>query len=130
MQKAGRPHSQEDQTETQDLLRAMAGHNANAQLPMVNRTRRAVRIADQSRREQGERGRRHIGITLFAFGAIFVILAPAMWGSIDDLIGGEHFSDLPTQVTLLATFLMLAVMGALGAMWRSHNDQDGYRQDR
>jgi hypothetical protein len=112
-----------------DLLRAVSGRDVNAQLPVVARTRRAIRVADETRREQGERGRRQIGITLFAFGAIFLILAPAMWGSIDDLIGGEHFSDLPTQVALISTLLMLSVVAALVAVWRSRSGKDGFRQD-
>jgi protein-S-isoprenylcysteine O-methyltransferase Ste14 len=111
------------------LLRAFAGRDANAQLRVVARTRRAIRVANESRREQGERGRHDIGITLSVLGAIFVVLAPAMWGSLDDFFGGEHFGDLPTQVTLLSTFLMLAVVGALVAVWRNRTNQDEYRQD-
>ncbi len=77
-----------------------------------------------------QRGRHHIGITLFVFGAIFLVLAPAMWGGLDDLFGGEHFGDLPTQVMLLCTFLMLAVVGALAvALWRNQANQQDYRQD-
>jgi hypothetical protein len=116
--------------EPEALLRAVTGRDANAQLPMVTRTRRAIRIANESRREEGERGRHHIGVTLFVFGAIFLVLAPAMWGSLDDLFGGEHFGDLPTQVMLLCTFLMLAVVGALAvALWRNQANQQDYRQD-
>jgi hypothetical protein len=124
-----RPHTPKEEAH-EALLRAVAGRDANAQLPMVTRTRRAIRIANESRREEGERGRHHIGVTLFVFGAIFLVLAPAMWGSMDDLFGGEHFGDLPTQVMLLCTFLMLAVVGALAvALWRNQANQQGYRQD-
>jgi len=124
-----RPHTPKEE-EPEALLRAVTGRDANAQLPMVTRTRRAIRIANESRREEGERGRHHIGITLFVFGAIFLVLAPAMWGSLDDLFGGEHFGDLPTQVMLLCTFLMLAVVGALAvALWRNQANQQDYRQD-
>jgi hypothetical protein len=112
-----------------DLLRAVAGLDVRAQQPLVSRTRRAVRVADESRRVQGERGRRQIGITLFVFGAILIVLAPAIWGGLDDLMGGEHFADLPAQVHLFSGFLMLAVVGALVAVWRSHQKPDGYRQD-
>jgi protein-S-isoprenylcysteine O-methyltransferase Ste14 len=111
------------------LLRAVSGRDANAQLPIVARTRRAIRVANQTRREKGERGRHHIGITLFVLGAIFVALAPAMWGSMDDFFGGEHFGDLPAQVMLISTFLMLAVVGALITVWRNRTNQDEYRQD-
>jgi hypothetical protein len=124
-----RPHTPKEE-EPEALLRAVTGRDANAQLPMVTRTRRAIRIANESRREEGERGRHHIGVTLFVFGAIFLVLAPAMWGSLDDLFGGEHFGDLPTQVMLLCTFLMLAVVGALAvALWRNQANQQDYRQD-
>jgi hypothetical protein len=124
-----RPHTP-NKEEPEALLRAVTGRDANAQLPMVTRTRRAIRIANESRREEGERGRHHIGVTLFVFGAIFLVLAPAMWGSLDDLFGGEHFGDLPTQVMLLCTFLMLAVVGALAvALWRNQANQQDYRQD-
>jgi hypothetical protein len=112
------------------LLRALAGRDANAQLPLVARTRRAIRIANDTRREQGERERHHMGISLFVLGAILLVLAPALWGSLDDFFGGEHFGDLPAQVTLLSIFLMLAVVGALLVVWqRSRGNQDDYRQD-
>ena len=124
-----RPHTPKDEGH-EALLRAVAGRDANAQLPMVTRTRRAIRIANESRREEGARGRHQIGVTLFVFGAIFLVLAPAMWGSLDDLFGGEHFGDLPTQIMLLCTFLMLAVVGALAvALWRNQANQQDYRQD-
>jgi hypothetical protein len=122
------PRAPKDETR-EALLRAVSGRDANAQLPLVARTRRAIRVANDTRREQGERGRHHIGITLFVFGAIFLVLAPAIWGGLDDLLGGEHFGDLPAQVTLLSTFLMLAVVGALGVVWRNRHKQDEYRQD-
>jgi hypothetical protein len=111
------------------LLRAVAGRDANSQLPIVARTRRAIRIANDTRREQGERERHHIGITLFALGAILLVLAPVLWSSLDDFLGGEHFGDLSAQVTLLSSFLVLAVVGALAVVWRNRGNQDEYRQD-
>jgi hypothetical protein len=114
---------------SQDLLRAVTGHDAGAQLPVVARTRRAIRVADESRREQGERDRRTFGISLFAGGALFVLLAPVLWDSVDDLISGEHFSDLPTQVALISTLLMMSVVAALAVFWRSRSGHDEFRQD-
>ena len=114
---------------SQDLLRAVTGHDANAQLPVVARTRRAIRVADETRREQSERERRTLGISLFAGGALFVLLAPVLWDSMDDLIGGEHFSDLATQVALISTLLMMSVVAALVVFWRGRSGRDGFRQD-
>jgi hypothetical protein len=120
--------SRQEEQETRDaLLRAVAGHDANAQLPVVARTRRAIRVANESRLVQGERGRRQIGITLFVFGTIVVLLAPVIWGAVEDLVGGEHFADLPAQVMLLSAFLMLAVGGALAVAWLGRRGQDEYR---
>jgi protein-S-isoprenylcysteine O-methyltransferase Ste14 len=124
------PGHMNDKETREALLRAVAGRDISAQLPVVARTRRAIRVANETRREQGERGRHNIGVTLFVLGAIFVVLAPAMWGSLDDFFGGEHFGDLPTQITLLSTFLMLAIVGALVVVWRNRAaNQDEYRQD-
>ena len=118
------------ETESREaLIRAIAGRDANAQLPIVDRTRRAVRIASHTHREQGERERHHMGITLFAFGAILLVLAPALWGGVDDLFGGEHFGDLPAQVLLLSSFLVLAVVGALAVVWHNRTRHDGYKED-
>jgi hypothetical protein len=108
------------------LIRAAAGRDANAQLPLVARTRRAIRIADQARREQGKLGRRNIGIALFTLGALIVLVAPSLWNSIDDFAGGEHFGDLPLQITLISTLLMMSVVVALVILWRSQSGHDGY----
>ena len=112
-----------------DLLRAVSGRDVNLQLPVVARTRRAIRVADENRREQSERERRTLGISLFAGGALFVLLAPVLWDSMDDLIGGEHFSDLPTQIALISTLLMMSVVAALVVLWRSRSGRDEFRQD-
>ena len=119
-------HSSES---SQDLLRAVSGRDVGRHQPVVERTRRAIRIADESRREQGVRDRRTTGIALFTLGALFVMLAPALWTSLDDLVGGEHFGDLPMQVVLLSTVLLLAVVAALAAGWRTRAGQDEFQSD-
>jgi hypothetical protein len=48
---------------------------------------------------------------------------------VDDLFGGEHFSDLPTQVALILTLLMMSVVAALVVLWRSRSGHDEFRQD-
>jgi hypothetical protein len=111
------------------LLRAIRGHDIHAQLPVVTKTRRAIRVANETRREKGERGRRNFGISLFAGGALFVLIAPALWDGLDDLIGGEHFTDLPTQVALVSTLLMMSIVAALIVLWRSRAGHDGFPRD-
>jgi len=100
------------------LLRALSGRDANAQLPMVARTRRAIRLADQERRARGRLRRRSVGVALFALGALLLLAGPMLWSSMEDLSGGEHFADPPMQVTLLLAWLMVSVVAALVAGWR------------
>lgn len=117
----------QDQNESADaLLRAISGRDANAQLPLVARTRRAIRVANETRREQGKLGRRNLGIALFTLGALIVLVAPTLWNSIDDFAGGEHFGDLPLQIALISTLLMMSVVAALVLLWRGRSGQDGY----
>jgi protein-S-isoprenylcysteine O-methyltransferase Ste14 len=124
---AATPHP--DTSDREDLLRAVSGHDAAAHQPVVERTRRAVRIADQSRREHARQGRSSIGVALFAIGAILLVLAPVLWSGIDDLLGGEHLADLPTQVALFSGVLLMAVVAALFAGWRTRAGRDDLRQD-
>jgi uncharacterized membrane protein YidH (DUF202 family) len=109
-----------------DLLAAVSGRNANAQLPVVSRTRRAVRIADQTRREQGKLGRRNIGIALLTLGSLMLLVAPSLWNSVDDFVDGEHFGDLPLQIALISTLLMMSVVAALVLLWRSRVGNDEF----
>lgn len=111
----------------EDLLAAVSGRDAGAQLPVVARTRRAIRIADQTRREQGRLSRRNLGIALFTLGALFLLVAPTLWNSVDDFAGGEHFGDLPLQLALISTLLMMSVVAALVCLWRGQSGHDSFR---
>ena len=121
------PPSQGDAT--QDLLHAVSGRDVRGHQPIVERTRRAIRVADENRRQSDENGRRSIGIAVFALGALCILLAPALWSSVDEMIGGEHFSDLPTQVGLLSAALLLGIVAALAAGWRTRGGQDDLGRD-
>jgi len=112
---------------SESLLRALSGRDVQAQGPMVARTRRAIRIADQERRDKGAIRRRSLGIALFTLGALLLLVAPVLWNTIEDLIGGEHLGDLPMQITLLSTCLTMSVVAALIILWRSHDEQGGFR---
>ncbi len=111
------------------VLRAMAGLDAQSQGPVVTRTRRAIRVADERRRMQGKQDRRQMGIALFAIGTVLVLLAPALWSWVDDLLGGEHFADLPTQALLIGGSLLLAVIATLALIWRGQSLRDSSRRE-
>jgi hypothetical protein len=111
-------------SDRQDLLRALAGKDAQASMRVVERTRHAVRMAIAARREEHARKRRNLGIALAVCLSTLMLLAPALWSSMDDLAGGEHFADIPTQLALLLMVLFPALIAALVAGWRTQSFRD------
>ncbi len=103
-----------------DLLLALGGLNASASLAIAQRTRRAVRDAASNIREDHRRRRRNKSKALLVVIAVLTLLTPALWSGVDEFLAGEHLSDLPTMVTLLALTLFCAVVAALIASWKNH----------
>jgi hypothetical protein len=111
-------------TDREQLLRALAGKDAQAGVQVVERTRRAVRVAIAARHEAHARRRRNLGVALAVCLGTLMLLAPALWSSMDDLAGGEHFADIPTQLALLLMVLFPALIAALVAGWRTQGFRD------
>jgi cytochrome bd-type quinol oxidase subunit 2 len=95
------------------MIDMLAGMNTNASIPVVQRTRRAVMEAANELREQRRRNRRNIAIVSVVFIALSALLTPAIWSTVDDYFGGEHFFELPEMITVLALVLFSAVLGVL-----------------
>lgn len=111
----------------QDLLGALAGKDAQGSRRVADRTRRSVRVAVVARREEKAGKRRSFAVAIAFCLGILTLLAPAMWSSLDDLGLGEHFGDLPMQLTLLLIVLLPAVIAALLASMRTQGLQSGHR---
>ena len=104
-----------------DAVEAIANLNCDASLARVQRTRRAMRDVALGLQEQRVRRRRNIGFALATLLCIFVLLAPAIWNSVEELMGGEHFTDFPLQTALFLLMLFPAMLAALIAVWREHH---------
>jgi cytochrome bd-type quinol oxidase subunit 2 len=85
---------------------------------VVLRTRRSVMEAANNLEEQRTRKRRHAGVALLAMGTLVVLLAPALWSTVSDLITGEHFFDLPVMILTLFLVLLSAAFAILLITWR------------
>jgi hypothetical protein len=96
-----------------DLLAALNGLDAHRDLALTNRTRRAVHDAATDLREGRHLGRRSSAIALLTLAGFLMLLSPAIWGSIDDVFGGETLLDLPGIVAALAFTLFAAVAAVL-----------------
>ncbi|HEY0796010.1 MAG TPA: hypothetical protein VGD64_09540 [Acidisarcina sp.] len=102
-----------------DLLDALSGFNTDASMLMVQRTRRAVRDAALSAMQARRTRRRNAGIATLAAVAFLVLLSPAMWSVVDELVRGEFLSDLTPMVTLLVALVLSGVLAALVASAKS-----------
>ena len=56
------------------------------------------------------------------FAILLLLLAPAMWNGLEDLLAGEHILDLPALVTCLILMLFTATFAALIAVWKGQRD--------
>jgi hypothetical protein len=103
-----------------ELIQALTGFDASASLAVAQRTRRCVRDAAANLRDEAQRRRRNKGFALLLVAGFLMLLTPALWSGVDEIFAGEHLSDLPTMVTLLALTLFSAVVAALIASWKGH----------
>jgi len=106
------------------LVDALSGLDAQANLAVVQRTRRAVMAAAFQMGNAEVRRRRQIGIVLLAFVGLVVLLTPAIWSVAEDLFSGEHFQDMHAMTMSLIVTLFSAIFAALIVHWRSRKTQD------
>jgi hypothetical protein len=114
--------------------RSIAWPDCNAERALAQKTRRAVRDEVISTQERRARQRHNLGWALMGFGFMLLLLAPAMWSGLEDLLAGEHLFDLPALVTCLILMLFTAIFAALIAVWRSRqaveHDRGGFETFR
>ena len=107
------------------LIDALSGLDAQANLGVVQRTRHAVMAAAYQMRAAETRRRRQAGIALLAFVTLAVFLTPAIWSVADDLFNGEHFQDTPAMTMSLIVTLFSTIFAALVVHLRNRRARDG-----
>ena len=105
-----------------DVARSIAWMDSDANLLLAQKTRRAVRDAVISSQEQRARQRRSLGLAIIGVVFLLVMLGPALWIGMEDLLAGEHLFDLPTLLALFALMLLTAMLAALIAVWKGQRD--------
>ena len=114
----------ESQTDRR-LIDALSGLDAQADLALVQRTRRAVMEAAHQMRAGETRRRRQAGIVMLAFLGLILLLTPAVWLVVDDLFSGEHFQETPAMTMSLIVTLISTIFAALIVHLRSRRARDG-----
>ncbi len=105
-----------------DLIAGLAGRQANRDSAVAHRARRVVMASLGVIQEQKAGRRRSRAVALASVLVILLVLGPALWRVADDLIGGERFSDIATQFSLLFCMLCVALVAAvLVAGWARRN---------
>lgn len=107
------------------LLNALAGLDAEANMAVVQRTRRAVMEAANHMREAERRGRYQFGLVLLALGVLLMFLTPTLWVVAEDVFNGEHLLGAPALTALLVATTVSTIFAAVLAQWknaRSHGE--------
>lgn len=95
-----------------DLLSALTGKQAGRERAVAESTRRVVMASLGVIKDQQAGRRRTRSLVLAALLLALLGFGPLAWRVADDLIGGEHISDIATQTSLWACILCPAVLAA------------------
>ncbi len=104
------------------LIESLAGRNADDERRAAQTARRRVAGKLVNEQEQKCEKRRKRAIALMVSLGVLILLSPAIWNSVEDLIEDGHFGDLGSQFKLLFLLLFPALLAALIAGWRSGQD--------
>ncbi len=96
-----------------DLIAALTGRQADRDGAIAQRTRRVVMASLGVMQQQKAGRKRSRSVAVASILIALLLLAPAIWHVAEDLIGGDHFSDVTTQFSLWFCFLCLALVGAV-----------------
>jgi hypothetical protein len=95
-----------------ELLSALAGKQAEHERAVGENTRRVVMASLGVMEDQKADRRRSRSLALASLLIVLLALGPFVWRVTDDLIGGEHLSDMATQTSLWVCILCPAVLAA------------------
>jgi hypothetical protein len=101
-----------------DLLAALTGNQASHEREVAFRTRRVVAASHGVMQDQKAGRRRRRSVALVFILLVILAMGPFFWRVTDDVISGEHWSDIATQGSLWVCILLPAVLAAaLVAGW-------------
>ena len=101
-----------------EILAALSGKQAGRDRAVAEKTRRVVLASLGVIRDQKAGRRRTRSVVLASLLLALLAFGPLAWRVADDLIGGEHISDIATQTSVWACILFPAILAAfLVAGW-------------
>jgi hypothetical protein len=101
-----------------ELISALAGKQAGRERAVAEKTRRVVMTSAGVMKDQRADRRRSRSLVLAALLLMLLALGPFIWRVADDVMGGEHWSDMATQISLWVCVACPALLAAaLVAGW-------------
>jgi hypothetical protein len=101
-----------------DLLAALTGGQAGLDRAVAYTTRRVVMASLGVMQDQKAGRKRTLSLAVASVLLVVLAMGPFVWRVTDDIIGGEHWEDIATQVSLWICILLPAVVAAaLVAGW-------------
>jgi hypothetical protein len=96
-----------------DLVSALAGKQGARERAVGENTRRVVMASFGVMQDQKAGRKRTRSLALASLLLMVLGLGPFVWRVADDLIGGEHISDIATQTSLWVCVLCPAILAAV-----------------
>jgi hypothetical protein len=101
-----------------DLLSALSGAQAGRERAVAHRTRRVVLTSLGVMQEQKAGRKRGRSLALASILLVVLAMGPFVWRVADDVVGGEHWADMATQVSIwIGIFFLALLAAALVAGW-------------
>jgi hypothetical protein len=97
----------------QELIGSLTGTGADREREVAYRTRRVVLASLGVMQEQKAESKRSRSLALALILVVILALGPFVWRVADELIEGEHLSDLATQFSLWACIVCPALLAAV-----------------
>lgn len=118
---AGIPTTSAEETK-RDVLSALAGKQAGRERAVAENTRRVVLASAGVMKDLKADRKRSKSLALASILLMILALGPFIWRVSDDIIGGEHWTDMATQTSLWVCVLCPALLAAaLVAGWSRIN---------
>lgn len=109
----------------QEAIEALAHLNCDPRL--LDRTRRATRVAALAAVDRRRRCRRNFAAIFAVLMTVVFLISPEIWTGVETVLLGDYSSSFSVEVSLCFLLFFPAMMAALVLVWKS---QHGLRQDR